>query len=201
MQELSCSLNFDSHTGRGKLSLANPRYSGLRGDTLSGGFRWERDVVRLEKLVLQQQRSRYGLVAREAKGFFSEHLCVSFNNFMKTPLFFFSHTPGLTCRYEVQGEYNIPPNTPLPSSAADLALPAAGPAGNYSSNNNSGSMVGAAAAPMGRWRVQVMVPSAELQEIVPAARLLQSATSLSPVEYERAKAVFLQASMAGVCAF
>lgn len=57
-QEISCSLNFDTHTGRGKVSLANPRYSGLRGDSLSGGFRWERDVVRLEKLVLQQQRSR-----------------------------------------------------------------------------------------------------------------------------------------------
>ena len=60
MQEVSCSLNFDSHTGRGKVSLANPRYSGLRGDNLSGGFRWERDVVRLEKLVVQQQRSRCG---------------------------------------------------------------------------------------------------------------------------------------------
>ena len=35
-----------------------PRYSGLRGDSLRGGFRWERDVVRLEKLVVQQQRSR-----------------------------------------------------------------------------------------------------------------------------------------------
>lgn len=59
LQEVSCSLNFGSHTGRGKLSLANPRYSGLRGDWLSGGFRWERDVVRLEKLVLQQRSSRW----------------------------------------------------------------------------------------------------------------------------------------------
>ncbi len=58
LQEVSCSLNFDSHTGRGKVALANPRFSGLRGDSLSGGFRWERDVVRLERLVLQQQRSR-----------------------------------------------------------------------------------------------------------------------------------------------
>lgn len=64
LHEVSCSLNFDSHTGRGKLSLANPRYSGLRGESLSGGFRWERDVVRLEKLVLQQQKSRWvGAVA------------------------------------------------------------------------------------------------------------------------------------------
>jgi hypothetical protein len=136
LQEVSCSLNFDSHTGRGKVALANPRYSGLRGDSLSGGFRWEQDVVRLERLVLQQQRSRY----------------------------------------EVQGEYGLPPNLPLPKSAADLAT-AAGDS---------------ATAATGRWRVQVSVPWAELQEIVPVARLLQSATSLSPAEYERAKAAFLQ---------
>lgn len=89
-----------------------------------------------------------------------------------------SRTPR--CRYEVQGEYTIPPTTPLPSSAAELALhaPPSNPA--------------AVAAPMGRWRLQVAVPSAELQEIIPAARLLQSATSLTPAEYERAKAAFMQ---------
>ena len=103
MQELSCSLNFDSHTGRGKLSLANPRYSGLRGDTLSGGFRWERDVIRLEKLVLQQQRSRYGRPEKQRDS--RDLLCV-LNNF-KHP-----DDARLTCRYEVQGEYNIPPTTP-----------------------------------------------------------------------------------------
>lgn len=63
LQEVSCSLNFESHSGRGKLALASPRYSGLRGDSLSGGFRWERDVVRLEKLVLVQQRSRWAPTA------------------------------------------------------------------------------------------------------------------------------------------
>lgn len=147
LQELSCTLNFESATGRGKVSLANPRYSGLRGESLSGGFRWERDVVRLEKLVLQQQRSRY----------------------------------------EVQGEYTLPPNTPLPSSAADLALqPAA------TSSGAPGSATSAVPAG-GRWRVAVSVPVAELQEIVPAARLLQSAASLTPAEYDRAKRAFLQA--------
>lgn len=85
----------------------------------------------------------------------------------------------------MQGEYSLPPNTPLPSSAAELALPAS---------------AGDAAAAGGRWRMQVSVPWAELQEIVPAARLLQSATSLSPAEYERAKAAFLQARRQGAVA-
>ena len=41
--------------------------------------------------------------------------------------------------------------------------------------------------------LQVIVPGAELQEIIPAARLLQTATSLTPAEYEQAKQAFLSA--------
>jgi hypothetical protein len=210
LQEVSCSLNFDSHTGRGKVALANPRYSGLRGDSLSGGFRWEQDVVRLERLVLQQQRSRYkgwcaahvgvcvgvgvcwgGGRGGRASGRGGEVLALEWAclaPLMNAPLHVWCQvapckptmcTP-LPCnpatRYEVQGEYGLPPNLPLPKSAADLAT-AAGDS---------------ATAATGRWRVQVSVPWAELQEIVPVARLLQSATSLSPAEYERAKAAFLQ---------
>ena len=77
----------------------------------------------------------------------------------------------------MQGEYVIPPNTPLPASAADLAL----------------QPQAQAAAPAGRWRVQVSVPGADMQEIIPAARLLQNAASLSPTDYERAKGDFMAA--------
>ena len=71
------------------------------------------------------------------------------------------------------GEYVVPPTMPLPTSAADL------------------SRQEAAAAPTGRWRIQVSVPAAEMAELLPAARLLQNATSLAPSDYERAKATFL----------
>lgn len=47
-----------AQTGRGKAHLVRPRFSGLMGDSVSGGFRWERDVLRLEKVVVQQERSR-----------------------------------------------------------------------------------------------------------------------------------------------
>ncbi len=88
----------------------------------------------------------------------------------------------------MQGEYSLPPNTPLPRSAADLALQQAAAAGAAPAGGGGAVPAG------GRWRVQVVVPAAELQEIVPAARLLQSATSLSPAEYERAKTSFLHVS-------
>ncbi len=59
VQEVSLSLNFDTRMGRGKVNVAGPRFSGLQGEALSGGVRWERDVIRLEKAVLQQRSSRW----------------------------------------------------------------------------------------------------------------------------------------------
>ena len=40
--------------GRGNLKVAGPRFSGLQGEALAGSFRWERDVVRLEKVRFSQ---------------------------------------------------------------------------------------------------------------------------------------------------
>ena len=44
--------------GRGKLSIQGPRFSGLQGESLSAAVRWDNDVVRLERTVLQQRNSR-----------------------------------------------------------------------------------------------------------------------------------------------
>lgn len=63
VQEVSLSLNFDTRMGRGKVSVSGPRFSGLQGEALSGGVRWERDVIRLEKAVLQQRSSRWAFSA------------------------------------------------------------------------------------------------------------------------------------------
>ncbi|KAL0047976.1 hypothetical protein WJX82_004829 [Trebouxia sp. C0006] len=148
VQEVSLSLNFDTRMGRGKVSVAGPRFSGLQGEALSGGVRWERDVIRLEKAVLQQRSSRY----------------------------------------EVQGEYVIPPDTHIPDSAASMAP-----------MELMGSRSGAPLKPpksafgqaTGRWRLQVAVPQADMEEILPAARLLSRATAVTPSDYDRAKTLFL----------
>ncbi|CAL8466123.1 g5659 [Coccomyxa elongata] len=147
VQEASLSLNLESRLGRAVVSVAGPRFSGLQGQSLSGAFRWERDVVRLERAVLQQANSRY----------------------------------------EVQGEYVIPSSATIPRSAADMAL-VQGSAAAQDPNTTS-------LAPFetggGRWRLQVSVPTANMEEILPAARLLSRATALSPSDYERAKTLFL----------
>lgn len=62
VQEVSLNLNFDTRMGRGKVNVAGPRFSGLQGEALSGGVRWERDVIRLEKAVLQQRSSRWAVL-------------------------------------------------------------------------------------------------------------------------------------------
>lgn len=134
LQEASALLNFKTAKGQGRLAIAHPKYSGVQGDSLSGGFRWERDVIRLEKAVLQQRQSRY----------------------------------------EVQGDYTLPASVKLPANAAELV----------------GSGDGAASG--GRWRIQVGVPGAEVQDVLPAARMLQDATSSFPTNYERAKGSFLE---------
>lgn len=135
LQEISAAINFDTQTGRGRASILAPKYTGLQGDSLSGGFRWEKDVFRLEKFVLQQQQSRY----------------------------------------EMQGEYVLPSSFKLPSSAADLMNPEDG-------NDAPGN---------GRWRLRLDAPYAEIQDLTPLGRLVQSVNNQFPADYERAKSAFI----------
>lgn len=58
VQEASLHLDLGARLGRGAWSIEGPRFSGLRGDSLAGAARWDRDVVRLERCQLQQQASR-----------------------------------------------------------------------------------------------------------------------------------------------
>ena len=139
LQEASCSLNFKSKTGRGRASILAPKYSGMLGESLSGGFRWEKDVFRLEKLVLQQKQSRY----------------------------------------EVQGEYVLPPTFVLPNSAVDI----------LSRSHLENSLTTSAS---GRWRLRVDAPYAEIQEVTPAGRLLQTVNDQFPIDYEQAKSAFIK---------
>ena len=60
VQEALLSLNLEQRLGRAVVAVVGPRFSGLQGQSLSGAFRWERDVVRLERAVLQQANSRCG---------------------------------------------------------------------------------------------------------------------------------------------
>lgn len=81
------------------------------GEYLTGGFRWEKDVVHLEKMILQQQRSRY----------------------------------------EVEGEYTLPPNLalPFPEITQRASVMDDKPRGISKSTGAGGPQH------TGRWRIQV----------------------------------------------
>ncbi|KAK9804274.1 hypothetical protein WJX72_004315 [[Myrmecia] bisecta] len=151
VQEASLALNFEERSGRGQVQVAGPRFSGLQGQHLAASFRWEQDIVRLEKSILQQRNSRY----------------------------------------EVAGEYVIPANTLLPRTAASMALRPPAGAQVPGSPPLAPALPAALLEPKGRWRIQVAVPFADMEEILPAARLLSRATSMTAVDYERAKNLFL----------
>jgi len=139
LQEVSCAINFKTQTGRGRASIIGPKYSGILGDSLSGGFRWEKDVLRLEKIVLQQQQSRY----------------------------------------EVQGEYVLPPSFNIPGSTADLF--------------DKNAIDSLKSSSTGRWRLRLDAPHAQIQDITPLARVLQTVNDQFPEDYERAKGAFINA--------
>lgn len=135
-------LNFQEQTGRGNVFVTGPRFSGLQGESLGGSFRWEQDIIRLERAIIQQKRSRY----------------------------------------ELQGEYVLP--TTNEKATLDMAT-----ALSQMRNTN----LSAINSPRGgRWRWQVSVPHAVIEEMLPAAQLLSRATSSYPIDYSNAKGIFLE---------
>ncbi|MAD20600.1 MAG: hypothetical protein CMJ52_10720 [Planctomycetaceae bacterium] len=135
-------LNFEDQTGRGNVSVTGPRFSGLQGESLGGSFRWEGDIIRLERAIVQQKRSRY----------------------------------------ELQGEYVLP--TTKDKSTLDMATA-------LSQMRNS-DLTSISSRGGGRWRWQVAVPHAVIEEMLPAAQLLSRATSSYPIDYSNAKGMFLE---------
>ncbi|WIA09845.1 hypothetical protein OEZ85_010059 [Tetradesmus obliquus] len=180
--------------GRGSVSLASPRFSGLAGTSLSAQARWERDIVLLERAVLTQPNSRYELAAE------------------------YVLPPGVAL------PRSIAEAQAAASAAAAPEQLAGGPSSgghhhhhhrhhhhhhHYQHAAAGGSQeqaagdgeAGAAAVPGsdlegGRWRVQLVVPHAAVEELLPAGQLLRRASRVSGLDYPRAKARFL-AGLAG----
>lgn len=82
--------------------------------------------------------------------------------------------------YEVNGEYIIPASTPFPESAFDVKIGA-----EMLSRPKIGQE-------HGLWRWEIVVPGAQLEEILPAARIVSDAASETPIDYEKAKAHLLE---------
>lgn len=127
--------------------------------------RWERDVVLLEQAVLTQPSSKY----------------------------------------QVAAEYVLPPGFVMPNSISeaqqvataasaiaqvDSPLASAGNAQPQQQDQPADSE-GHQQTESGRWRVQLVVPHATVEELLPAGQLLRQASRSAGTDYHKAKANFL----------
>ncbi|CAI5527560.1 unnamed protein product, partial [Closterium sp. Naga37s-1] len=166
-------LNFARRRGHGSLAVRRPRFSGMLCDALHAAFRWTGDVVTLERSVLEQANSRY----------------------------------------EVQGEYVLPgmrewdrerdrdrttsshsASTPTPDAAATAAAAASerGVDAEWGAGGRQRAMPGQLQAMMtsiGRWRLRLDVPHADVSEMLPGLRILSR--SHDPAVLLRSKELFL----------
>ncbi len=158
-------VDLGARQGRASLSVAAPRFSGLRGTSASAAARWERDVVLIERASLTQAASRYELQAE------------------------YVLPPGLKLP-----ESFAPPLPPQGGAAGGGAAGAGGNsllhAGGAAGGGADGSAgLGDLEEEEGRWRVMLSVPGARIEELLPAGQLLQQATrraaSLDPFAAKR----------------
>ncbi|CAI9293104.1 unnamed protein product [Lactuca saligna] len=61
LQQAEVQLNFQKSSDHGIFSLLHPRFSGVLGEALDLVARWSRDVITVEKVVLEQSNSQYEL--------------------------------------------------------------------------------------------------------------------------------------------
>eukprot|EP00775_Hariotina_reticulata_P008364 gene8364-8548_t len=167
---VSAVLDVDLAAAAGRLSatLASPRFIGLAGTGLQANARWERDVVSLERVLLSQPNSKY----------------------------------------ELSGEYILPPGFELPRSITQAQHPSMAVAGatdqdhqqqqlrmmrpgHHDHHHHQQQHEEQVTAEGGRWRLQLVVPQAAVEELLPAGQLLRQAGRRSARNYSLAKSRFL----------
>lgn len=174
-------IDLGARQGRASLSVAAPRFSGLRGAAASAAARWERDIVLLERASLTQQNSRYELQAE------------------------YVLPPGL----KIPGSF-APPTlpaaaAPVGGTAAAAAVDGGVVSGETAEVEAEGAEAAAVAAAAeeeeeGRWRVVLSVPGARIEELLPAGQLLQQATRrAAALDPFAAKRRFLEGLSLAVC--
>ncbi|KAK4277119.1 hypothetical protein QN277_015167 [Acacia crassicarpa] len=139
IEKAEIQLNFQKRRGHGVLSVLKPKFSGVLGEALDMAARWSGDVITFEKIVLEQNYSRY----------------------------------------EVHGEYVLP----------GAHSPVDGKGGGFLKKPMSVHLSSVISS-MGRWRMKLEVPRAEVAEALPLARLFSR--SMDPAVRSRSKDLFIQ---------
>ncbi|KAF6250262.1 hypothetical protein COO60DRAFT_1706191, partial [Scenedesmus sp. NREL 46B-D3] len=172
---VSAVLDVDLAAAAGRLaaSLASPRFSGLAGTSASAQARWERDIVLLERAVLTQPNSRYELAAEyvlppgvalprsiaEAQAAASAAAAPE----QRTTS---SSSSGNHHHHNHHGA----------AGAGNQQQAAAGHQRHHHQQAEAAAAVSASDIEGGRWRLQLVVPHAAIEELLPAGQLLRRAS-------------------------
>ncbi|CAI7743653.1 unnamed protein product [Closterium sp. NIES-54] len=166
-------LNFAKRRGHGSLAVRRPRFSGMLCDALHAAFRWTGDVVTLERSVLEQANSRY-----EVQG---EYVLPGMREWDRE-----------RDRDRTTSSYSAPAPTPDAAATAAAAASERGLDTEWSGGGRQRAMPGQLQAMMtsiGRWRLRLDVPHADVSEMLPGLRILSR--SHDPAVLLRSKELFL----------
>ncbi|KAL0323881.1 UNVERIFIED_CONTAM: protein, chloroplastic [Sesamum calycinum] len=167
-------LNFQKRRGHGVLSVLRPKFSGVLGEALDVAARWSGDV----EMHLDTVDMLYLVSDSENTKLWSiitvESAILEQSN----------------SKYELQGEYVLPGSRDRSTAGKET-----GSLFQRVMTGHLGSMVSS----MGRWRMRLEVPNAEIAEMLPLARLLSR--SSDPAVQSRSKDLFIQSLQSvGLCA-
>ncbi|KAJ1411016.1 hypothetical protein SESBI_21551 [Sesbania bispinosa] len=161
-------LNLQKRRGHGILSVLQPKFSGILGEALDVAARWSGDVVStLRPSFTFAPEFQIQLIAI---------LGINYEITIEKIIFEQSYS-----HYELQGEYVLP--------GTRDCNPVDRKGDGFFKRLLSGDL-GSVISSMGRWRMKLEVPRAEVAEMLPLARLLSRSTD--PAVLSRSKDSFIQ---------
>ncbi|CAK7353466.1 unnamed protein product [Dovyalis caffra] len=158
IQRAEIQLNLQKRRGHGVLSVLRPKFSGVLGEALDVAARWSGDVVNCMVPWVHCEASSVLHASVDAL----YNLVVDIHITLEKTVLEQSNS-----RYELQGEYVLPG-----TRDRNLAGKESGGLFQMAMTGHLGSVISS----MGRWRMRLEVPRAEVAEMLPLARLLSRST-------------------------
>ncbi|URE40528.1 hypothetical protein MUK42_06558 [Musa troglodytarum] len=204
VQKAELQLNFQKRRGHGVLSVLRPKFSGVLGQALDVAARWSGDVVsdlspefthigsvKLQHIVGHFQLNITSVEIVSELNWFCYRCYADTKPVNLQPITVEKTVlEQASSRYELQGEYVLPgARDRYPGNKEQDGLFKKAMSGHLDTVISS----------MGRWRMRLEVPGAEVAEMLPLARLLSRSTD--PAVQSRSKELFMQSLQSvGFCA-
>lgn len=186
----SLDADMDNRQGRAVVELQQLRYGSLQADSFSSSVRWEGDILKLEETVLRQAASEYEL---QGEVLLPQQAAASAASLLEGMM-----DTGQAQQTQAAATAGGAPDVTAASGNAAADAGPDGAAASVAAAQQQQALPPLAPPPppaldpnAGRWRLQVVVPSAEIYDILPAAQLLTSLRQPGR-DWEATKRAFLE---------